>query len=61
MSAPTTDDGVLSAECAVGARPGYGALHDRCRQTRDVPLPHSTRITLVHRCRCSCHGREASK
>lgn len=56
MSAPVADTSALSAECAVGQRPGYGDLHDRCRQTKDVPLPHSTGILLVHRCGCGCHG-----
>ncbi|WP_329223213.1 DUF6415 family natural product biosynthesis protein [Streptomyces sp. NBC_01485] len=30
-------------------------MHAWCRQTKDVPLPHSTGILLVPRCRCSCH------
>lgn len=54
MSAPTTADDV-SAECAVGQRPGYEDVHGWCRQTEDVPLPHATGILLVHRCRCACH------
>ncbi|MEH0576948.1 MULTISPECIES: hypothetical protein [Streptomyces] len=54
----TTADGTaetLSAECTLARRPGYEDLHARCRQLKDVPLPHSTKVLLVHRCRCSCH------
>jgi len=46
----------LSAECALGSKPGYEDVHAWCRQTKDVPLPHSTGILLVHRCCCTCHG-----
>jgi hypothetical protein len=49
----------LSAECAVAQRPGYGDLHDECRQTEDIPLPGATGILLVRRCGCSCHPRTA--
>lgn len=52
----TTAADTLSAECTVARRPGYGDLHGRCRQTQDIPLPHSTGVVLVHRCRCTCHG-----
>jgi hypothetical protein len=50
---------VLSAECALAAQPGYGGLHATCRQTRDIPLPHSNGIVLVPRCGCHCHARAA--
>ncbi len=50
----------LSVECTLGSQDGYQDVHDRCRQTRDVPLPHSTGILLVARCRCTCH-REARR
>lgn len=56
MSAPTTaDDVTLSAECALGQRPGYTEVHQECRQTKDVPLPHARGILLVRRCACACH------
>lgn len=45
----------LSTECTLGRKPGYGDVHAWCRQTKDVPLPHSTGILLVRRCRCTCH------
>lgn len=54
MSAPA-DSETLSAECTVAGRPGYSDLHAQCRQTQDVPLPHSKGILLVARCGCSCH------
>ena len=57
MTAPTTaDDVTLSAECTVGQRPDYTDMHARCRQAKDVPLPHSNGILLIARCRCSCHS-----
>ena len=46
----------LSAECALAQRPAYRALHADCRQTKDVPLPHSTGLLLVQRCQCPCHA-----
>jgi hypothetical protein len=55
MGAPVTEDETKSAECTVAMRPGYQSLHGECRQTKDVPLPHSTGILLVKRCTCSCH------
>lgn len=45
----------LSAECTLGRQPAYRNVHAQCRQTKDVPLPHSTGILLVRRCSCSCH------
>jgi hypothetical protein len=45
----------LSAECALAQRPGYADLHAQCRQTEDVPLPHSTGVLLAVRCGCICH------
>ncbi|GHE66132.1 hypothetical protein GCM10017771_89700 [Streptomyces capitiformicae] len=44
------------AECTVAEfGPEYADLHADCRQPKDVPLIHSGRILLVHRCRCACH------
>ncbi|MGN5379465.1 hypothetical protein ACQ4WX_25910 [Streptomyces lasalocidi] len=51
----TADVTLRSAECALAMRHGYEDLHTRCRQTTDVPLPHSTGLLLVPRCRCTCH------
>ncbi|MDW4905410.1 hypothetical protein RB628_08625 [Streptomyces sp. ADMS] len=34
-------------------------MHGRCRQTKDVPLPHSKGILLQARCRRSCHRQIA--
>lgn len=31
---------MLSAECTLAKHPDYTDMHDRCRQTKDVPLPH---------------------
>jgi hypothetical protein len=47
----------LSAECRLAQRPGYSELHGDCRQTKDVPLPHSRGILLQRRCGCVCHRR----
>lgn len=56
MSGPAvTDTSAMSAECAVALRPEYKGMHARCRQTEDIPLPHSTGILLQARCRCACH------
>lgn len=44
----------LSAECQVGRQPGYGDLHDTCRQT-DIPLPNGGGLLLQRRCGCTCH------
>jgi hypothetical protein len=58
MSAPTaTGEATLSAECTVAKRRGYKDLHAECRQTEDVPLPHSNGLLLVRRCGCACHRR----
>jgi len=58
VSARTVDEVTLSAECTLGQRRGYEDVHAECRQTEDVPLPHSNgSILLVHRCRCGCHSR----
>lgn len=56
MSAAHTETASLSPECAVALRPGYEDLHAECRQTEDVPLPFATRLLLVCRCTCLCHG-----
>jgi hypothetical protein len=56
MAATTVDDESLSSECTVGEELGYEHLHDRCTRTQDIPLPYSTGILLVKRCRCLCHG-----
>ncbi|WP_173263389.1 hypothetical protein [Streptomyces pacificus] len=45
----------MSAECALAQRPEYKDLHRQCRQTKDVPLPHSSGILLVRRCTCPHH------
>lgn len=50
-----TARGALSAECALGRRPGYEDLHGVCSRTRDVPLPYTPGILLVRRCTCACH------
>lgn len=55
MSAATDDLSYRSAECAVAAKPGYKDLHRSCRQTEDVPLPHSRGVLLTERCDCWCH------
>ncbi|NUQ95389.1 MAG: hypothetical protein HOY79_02080 [Streptomyces sp.] len=49
------DAASLSAECALALRPEYKGLHHECRQTKDVPLPHSTGLVLMPRCACPCH------
>lgn len=56
MSAqPKTDEMTLSAECTLAKRPGYEDLHDECRQTKDIPLPHGGGLLLQRRCGCLCH------
>ncbi|MFI5798603.1 hypothetical protein [Streptomyces sp. NPDC051677] len=45
----------LSVECTLGRKAGYESVHGWCRQLKDVPLPHSTGVLLVRRCRCACH------
>lgn len=50
-----TEEVELSAECEVAKRPGYEDLHDQCRQTKDIPLPHGHGILLQTRCCCGCH------
>ncbi|WP_230885442.1 hypothetical protein [Streptomyces spinoverrucosus] len=52
---PLPDTAALSAECTLAKRPGYQDLHGECRQTRDIPLPHATRVLLQRRCGCACH------
>ncbi|MFJ8153996.1 hypothetical protein [Streptomyces sp. NPDC094468] len=51
------DTSNLSAECAVAQEPYYKHLHETCRQTQDIPLPHSRGILLIRRCECACHLR----
>ncbi|WP_406472386.1 hypothetical protein [Streptomyces sp. NBC_01615] len=55
----TTETGevTLSAECTLAKRREYEDLHGECRQTKDVPLPHSNGLLLVRRCGCICHRR----
>ena len=55
MTMPAAD-AALSAECTLATQPGYEDLHEQCRQTRDIPLPHSYGLLLVPRCRCGCHA-----
>ncbi|MFI1480532.1 hypothetical protein [Streptomyces sp. NPDC020747] len=57
MSVPVRDTETMSPECAVAQRPDHKVLHRWCRQTEDVPLPHSFGILLVRRCTCECHRR----
>ncbi|QIJ62532.1 hypothetical protein [Streptomyces sp. JB150] len=54
--ATDTADG-LSAECTLAQRQDYGYMHRDCRRTKDIPLPHSSRVLLVRRCGCSCHRK----
>ncbi|WP_232108296.1 MULTISPECIES: hypothetical protein [Streptomyces] len=53
---PAADPAALSAECTLAKRPEYHGLHRECRQTQDIPLPHSTGILLQSHCGCSCHA-----
>ncbi|MGF1237105.1 hypothetical protein ACQSME_07565 [Streptomyces sp. 2-6] len=55
MSAKTEDTSTMSAECALAQQPGYKDLHRQCRQTKDIPLPYSSGLLLVHRCTCPHH------
>ncbi|MFD4621576.1 hypothetical protein [Streptomyces sp. NPDC058475] len=55
MSTSTAEAAALSAECTLAKRAGYEDLHTECRQTEDVPLPHSKGILLGRRCGCTCH------
>ncbi|GLW51569.1 hypothetical protein Stsp02_72300 [Streptomyces sp. NBRC 14336] len=45
----------LSPECTLAREPGYGAAHEECRRTDDIPLPHGSGILLQRRCGCVCH------
>lgn len=45
----------MSVECALAQQPDYNDLHHQCRQTEDIPLPHSSGLLLVRRCTCSHH------
>lgn len=56
-TAERADDKTLSVECTLAKQPGYRMTHDLCRQTEDVPLPHSQGMLLVRRCGCRCHRR----
>ncbi|WP_432158414.1 hypothetical protein [Streptomyces sp. bgisy153] len=53
----TETAGARSPACTLAQTRDYEAMHGQCRQTKDIPLPHSTGILLVARCTCSCHGR----
>nr|WSY50688.1 hypothetical protein OG999_11545 [Streptomyces sp. NBC_00886] len=55
MTTTAEDTSTMSAECAVAKQPGYADLHDKCRQTKDLPLPHSGGILLMPRCTCPHH------
>ena len=54
-TAQRDDAEFLSAECTVGKQAGFEALHGKCRQTKDVPLPHGGGLLLMRRCPCACH------
>lgn len=56
MSASAAET-TLSAECRLAQRREYRSLHGQCRQTKNVPLPHSRGLLLQRRCGCSCHGK----
>ncbi|MGW0878297.1 hypothetical protein [Streptomyces sp. NPDC002671] len=56
MTAPTTDEVTLSAECTLAKQPDYEDLHRECRQITDVELPHSNGLLLIKRCGCECHS-----
>lgn len=58
MSTATPDLSTRSTECALAARPDYAGLHADCRQTKNIPLPHSSGVLLIHRCTCPCHAYE---
>lgn len=55
MNTTRDSEKTLSAECAVAQKPGYEDLHERCTQTKDIPLPCSNGIVLQPRCQCDCH------
>jgi hypothetical protein len=55
MSAIGSGEDSLSAECAVAKQPEYKGMHQWCKRTEDIPLPHSHGIVLVRRCGCACH------
>jgi len=55
MTALATETLPLSSECTLAAQPGYADLHRECRQTEDVPLPHTRGIWLIRRCGCPHH------
>ncbi|MGW0823559.1 hypothetical protein [Streptomyces sp. NPDC002845] len=55
------DAASLSVECTVTQEPGYEYLHRECRQTEDVPLPHSMGLLLARRCGCACHAQVVRK
>lgn len=61
MSGRETTDATLSAECTVAKLPDYTDMHGRCRQTKDIPLHHSTGILLQARCTCTCHRPTADQ
>lgn len=59
MSGREATDTTLSAECTVAKLPDYTEMHGWCRQTKDIPVDHSTpRILLQRRCQCACHKGE---
>ncbi|KUL45073.1 hypothetical protein ADL12_04510 [Streptomyces regalis] len=55
MSQTATDTGRMSVECVLAQRPEYRGVHGECRQTEDVPLPHSMGLLLMRCCTCPCH------
>lgn len=55
MSSSTQEAPTLSVECELAKRPDYKDVHNSCRQTKDIPLPHGSGILLQRRCGCTCH------
>ncbi|WP_089100668.1 hypothetical protein [Streptomyces hyaluromycini] len=55
MTAAAAEPLALSTECELAKKPGYKDVHELCRQTADIPLPHGRGILLQARCRCGCH------
>ncbi len=62
MSGSTaTHPSPLTVECTLVLRPEYEGMHAKCRQIKDIPLPHSAGILLLARCRCRCTCHERAE